>query len=164
MTVDWYKLQYGFRVIYVLRSWCVASETHVIAGEPVTISAQPGPRPRRTQLTPLEQAPEPAGKWQDSSARNEGLASGVVTVRCRATDGEGRVAEASVDVDVVAPEAKAKTVQLCSVYFKHYPKLPTRVITRQGLPRSGCTQSETRSRITPSDGGRIFCDKENFKN
>jgi hypothetical protein len=107
---------------------CVASETHVTAGEPVTITAQPGPgaEPNTTYSFGTS-----AGTLQPSGStavlETTGLPSGVVTVRCKATDPEGRVAEGSVDVNVVAPEAKAKTVQMCSVYFNHYPKLPSRV-------------------------------------
>jgi len=119
----------AFRVIYgPPQLACVASETHVIAGEPVTISAQPGPKTApNTTYSFGTSAGTLQANGKTAVLETTGLASGVVTVRCRATDGEGRVAEASVDVDVVAPEAKAKTVQLCSVYFKHYPKLPTRV-------------------------------------
>jgi len=107
---------------------CLANPSRAVAGDPVTITAQPAStNAPSTIYSFITNGGTLLQNDKTASLDTTGLPPGTVTVHCRAVDGEGRLADSAANVDIIPPVAKAKNVQLCSVSFKRYPKQPTRV-------------------------------------
>jgi len=118
-----------FRVTYgPPQVGCLANPTRALAGDPVTITAQPAAtNAPSTIYSFITNGGTLQQNDKTAALDTTGLSPGTVTVHCRAVDGEGRLADSAANVDIIPPVAKPKTAQLCSVSFKRYPKRPTRV-------------------------------------
>lgn len=102
------------------RMTCAASPQTVVAGQPVTITAQ-GSDPDNDQLTitfAVEGKKLPATN-SSTTFETAGLVPGDYTINCQADDGHGGFAAANVDIEIEAPKQKLleSRLSLHSIYF-----------------------------------------------
>lgn len=123
---------------------CAASLQTVVAGQPITITAQ-GSDPDNDQLTFTFAA---AGKKLPASSSfatfdTAGLAAGDYTVTCQADDGHGGFSAANVDIEIEAPKQKRLETRLSlhSIYF------PTGMPTEDD-PSGGFLPSQKQTLLT----------------